>query len=166
MPRVTATLWKDRNPARPGEFVESLAAPIRNANSIYINDFKLTYTVAPGTIPHFVRLKFVVDGNFLEANDAVVVNQFVVFTTWDPVSLTLRQSFSYPGQLIWQAPGRQTPFTGIHCKVTDEFNNSIDYAQLGLKMAVDFDGIPQTHASTSQTLPNTPVGLYNAGTPY
>ena len=166
MNRVSATLWKDRNPARPGEFIETLAAPIRNASKVYINDFKLVYNAAPATVPNFVRLKFVVDGNYLEANDAVVINQFVVFPVWDLANLTLRESYAYPGQLIWQAPGRQTPFTGIHCTVTDEFNNQIDYQQLGLKMAVDFEGIPNTHAATSQSYPNTPVGLYNAGTPF
>lgn len=163
---VTATLWRDANPATPGEFRETLAQPIRNATRIFINDFKMKLTVAPPTLPNFIRIKFQPDGNNLEANDAVLPNQFVVFPTWDLATLTFRQQFSYPGQPIAFLIGRQVPFATFHCKIYDEFNNLIAYEQLGIKFAVEYDGFPNSHASTSQNYPNVPVGLYNAGTPY
>lgn len=163
---VTATLWKDANPSTPGEFRETLAQPILNATRVFINDFKMVMPGAPPTVPNFIRIKFQPDGNNLEANDAVLPNQFVIFPIWDPVALTFRQQFSYPGQPIAFLVGRQVPFRSFHCKVYDEFNNLITYSQLGIKFAVEYDGFPNSHQATSQDYQNVPVGLYNAGTPY
>lgn len=164
--RISATCWKDQNPTYPAEFKMELPAPIRNAVKIYINDFKLTYTAAPGTIPQFVRLKFLLDGNLIQANDAVISDEFMIFPRWDPVTLSLSENYAYPGQLIWQSPGRQTPFNGVHCQVLDEYRNPIVYKNIGIKFAADFYGIPNTHGATSQALPNTPVTLWNGGTPF
>lgn len=154
--RQALTIVQPRNPNSPGRVTVQLSQGVRNARRVFINDLKVKIPdPAPAAPPLLVRLEFQSPG--LLANDLNVHTQFVALPIWEAATLSLRESWGYPGFTFAEVAGRDVPTSFIDFKVTDEGGQTIDFDYLAVKFTVEYDGSPNSATSSSYAYPNVPT---------
>lgn len=161
MQRVTASLNIPRDATQPGVVSVDIRDKVRNADRIYINDFKLKLQNA-APVPFIVQLEFDANNNNVTTKDIQTTNKFQISTVYDAGTNTLREQWSYPGMTLSEIPGQNVPFAAIKFRVTDENGAVIDFQNLFLRFALEYTGQQAVRFATSYNAPA--IGSHNMST--
>lgn len=137
-----------------GRVTVDFAQKVRNAKRIYLVDFSLKMKAGPP--PFAVRLEFKGPSG-IQSNDLNIPSQFVICPTWDATRLVLKQYFGYPGFSFCESPGRDIPIAMLDIVVSDESGATIDFANILLHFAVEYETTPNGLQSSQYSYPNPPV---------
>lgn len=166
MQRVTASLNIPRDAAQPGVVSVEIRDKVRNADRIYINDFKLKLQNA-APVPFIVQLEFDASNENVTTKDIQTTNKFQISTVYDLGTNTLREQWSYPGMTLSEIPGRNVPFSVVKFRVTDENGAIIDFQNLFLRFAIEYSGQQAVRIAPSYNASPVPShSLSTLGLPY
>lgn len=128
---------------------QQLASKVENATRIYFNDFKMRIAAPMGLPPTVVKINFREPG--LLPTETNLGDQFVVFPQWDPVTRSLRETWSSPGFVLAERFNAETPFRGLSLLFTDENDIPIPFELCALRLTVEYATEPNNRYNNNHT---------------